>query len=92
MPPYRIEFEPEAEESYAGLDKSLRNRIDKTLSKMERDELVSRHLKRGLPVFVEEVAGYRIAFKVREELKQKRILFVGDHKAYERWYREQESV
>ncbi len=91
MPPYRIEFEPEAEDRYAGLDKSLRFQIDKKLSKMERDELVFRHLKRGLPFFVEEAGGYRIAFKVREDLKQKRILFIGDHKEYEWWYREQET-
>jgi len=33
----------------------------------------------------------KIGFKVREDLKQKRILFVGDHKAYERWFKAQET-
>lgn len=90
MPPYKIEFESDVEESYTALDKSMRYQIDKKLSKMERDDLVSRHLRHGLPIFVEEVGQYRIAFKVREDLKQKRIVFIGDHKAYDRWYTTQE--
>jgi len=35
---------------------------------------------------VEEVGGYRIAYKLDAERRVKKIEFVGDHKQYEEWY------
>jgi hypothetical protein len=37
---------------------------------------------------VEEVGQYRICFVVEEETKTKSIHFIGNHKQYEKWYKE----
>jgi len=87
MPPYDVLFEEEAERTLGKMDKSVRQRILKKAIQLESDDSTSRHLRHGLPYFVEEVGGYRIAFAIRD--KQKLVLFVGDHKQYERWYRGQ---
>jgi hypothetical protein len=38
---------------------------------------------------VEELGQYRIAFYQDEEKHEKEIHFVGNHKQYEKWYKEQ---
>jgi hypothetical protein len=38
---------------------------------------------------VEETGQYRIAFYQNEETRTKEIHFVGTHKQYEKWYKEQ---
>ena len=50
--------------------------------------LVHRHLKHGVPYFVEEVGGNMILFQIDGNEKTKTIRFVGDHKQYEKWIRE----
>jgi len=87
MPPYDVLFEEEAERMLGRMDKPVRQRILKKAIQLENDDTTSRHLRHGAPCFVEEVGGYRMAFVISG--KQKRILFVGDHKQYERWYRGQ---
>jgi len=37
---------------------------------------------------VEEVGQYRICFIINEETKTKSIHFIGNHKQYEKWYKE----
>lgn len=46
-----------------------------------------RHLKFGLDYFVAEIGQYRIIFKEQENSRD--IYFVGNHKQYEEWYKEQ---
>ena len=81
--------EEKARKQFLQLDKSMQERVAKKLKQLERDDLPSRHLKHGVPVFVEEVNQYRIIFKTREDLKEKRVGFIGDHKEYEKWFSEQ---
>jgi len=38
---------------------------------------------------VEELGQYRIAFYQNEETRTKEVYFVGTHKQYEKWYKEQ---
>ncbi|MEW5955732.1 MAG: hypothetical protein AB1626_04330 [Candidatus Micrarchaeota archaeon] len=83
---FAVLFEENAEKQFYNLDKSIQERIVKKLKQLERDGLPSRHLQHGVPVFVEEVGQYRIVFKLRQDLKQKRVVFIGDHKQYEKWY------
>ncbi|MBI2445287.1 hypothetical protein HYV43_02765 [Candidatus Micrarchaeota archaeon] len=89
--PFDVFFEPTAERLFLALDNSVKERLEKKLEQLRRDDLPARHLKHGSPHFVAEVGQYRIAFIIRRELNQKRILFVGDHKAYERWFKAQEE-
>ena len=86
--PFVIFFEPFAERLFLTLDNSVRKRIEKKLEQLARDDLPSRHLKHGSPHYVAEVGQYHIAFLIRQDLGQKRILFLGDHKSYERWFRD----
>ena len=85
--PYLVILEEEPRKVFLELDKTLKEQIAKKLKQLERDDLQSRHFKHGVPVFVEEVSQYRIVFKKIEEGKQKRVVFIGDHKEYEKWYR-----
>ncbi len=69
------------------LDHSLKIPILKKLKQLERDDLPSRHLQHGLPYFVEDVSGFRIAFTKDDGTKVKKVWFIGDHKEYEKWFR-----
>ena len=83
---YSIAFTDEASEMLSRLDKSIQIRLFKKIVQLEREDFSSRHLKQGLPFFVEEAGGYRIVFEMNEREKKKVVLFVGDHKQYEKWY------
>ncbi len=87
---YDVIFDDEAKEDYWALDYSVRLRIEKKLLQLGRVDLTSRHLRHGSPHFVAEVGQYRIAYKILDDRMIKRVMFVGDHKAYERWYRERD--
>ena len=87
--PYQVIVETEAKERFLALDNSVRIKILKKLKQMEIEDLQSRHFKHGIPVFIEEVGQFRIIFKLKGELKEKRVMFIGDHKEYEKWYKSQ---
>ena len=84
--PYSVIFTEEAEEAFLRLDKAVRIRIAKKVLQLERNGFVSRHLKFGLPFFVEEIGGYRLVFEMLEREKKKLVIFVGSHGAYQKWY------
>jgi len=84
--PFTIRFEEGAFHAFAKLDKGIRGDVTKKLRQLERDDFVSRHLKHGVNVSVEEVGQYRIAFTIDEKEKIKYIVFIGKHKDYESWY------
>ena len=85
---FSIEFTQQAKDNLSKLDKSIQIRILKKILQLEGEDLTSRHLKHGLPFFVEEVGGNRIIFETDERNKTKTILFLGDHKQYQKWYSE----
>lgn len=89
--PYNVVLDEYARERFLALDKSVREKIARKLLQLERDDLVSRHLKHGVPTSVGEVGQYRIVFKTIEGLKEKRVIFVGDHKNYAEWLRQQQE-
>ena len=63
----------------------------KWLKKLEKlkTEVKARHLGHGLDFFVAEVGQCRICFKQNDKNKTRRLYFVGDHKDYEKWLKEQ---
>ena len=81
---FAIHFQEDAERNLLMLDASTRERILKRIDRM-RNEPPGRHMKHGLPYFVEEAGQYRIVYELEGNLKN--IYFVGDHKSYERWYK-----
>ncbi len=83
---FAVILDEDARKRFLALDNSVRAVIAKKLLQLERDDLRSRHLKHGAPVFIEEVGQYRIVFEKRETKKQKLVVFVGNHKQYKEWY------
>lgn len=47
-----------------------------------------RHLRKPAKFFVAEIGQYRILYRVFEDSKMVRFYFVGNHKEYEKWYRQ----
>ncbi|MBI5036242.1 hypothetical protein HZC09_02770 [Candidatus Micrarchaeota archaeon] len=85
MDDYALEYDSGWDIYFEKFDPAVQARIMKKIIQLKKP-LKHRHLKHGLPYFVEEAGGYRVAFQVEEKLKKKIIRFVGDHKQYEEWY------
>ena len=84
---FEVELADGWDTHYAKLDKSEQERIWKKILQLV-GPIKARHPRFGLPFFVVETGQYRICF---EEIDRRRkIHFAGNHKQYERWYREQE--
>jgi len=86
---FRVVLDDYARKNLSRLDKSVREAVCKRLHRLELDDFEPRHLKHGVPFFVEEVGQYRICFKIRYELGEKRVYFIGDHDAYGKWLAQQ---
>ncbi|MFH0817291.1 MAG: hypothetical protein V1909_01520 [Candidatus Micrarchaeota archaeon] len=85
---YTLDFADDWDVYFKRFDKSVQGKITKKILHLKQPHS-SRHMKHGLPFLVEDVGGYRIVFIVIEKEMMKRIEFVGTHKQYEKWYREQ---
>ena len=84
---YKIEFKNKADEDFLKIDGNLRKFFSKHLEKVATMP-PRRHLKHGLPFFVEEVT--KQASLVYELEDETQTLFVvrcfALHKDYEKWY------
>jgi mRNA-degrading endonuclease RelE of RelBE toxin-antitoxin system len=85
MAEYTISYGFGWDKNLRDFDKGVQQRISKKIKQL-KSESSSRHLRYGLPFFVEQVGGYRIVFETNEEQRKKTILFIGSHKQYEKWY------
>ncbi len=83
---YGVEFDQDWPIHFQLLDKSIKERIAKKIGKILKYPN-KRHLKKSL-FFVDEVGQYRIVYRIFEENKRVRFYFVGDHKEYEKWYKQ----
>ncbi|OIO25009.1 hypothetical protein AUJ14_05210 [Candidatus Micrarchaeota archaeon CG1_02_55_22] len=88
MDSFEINFEPGWDKYFAKLDHPVQERILKKIMQLQSG-IQSRHLKHGLSFFVEEIGGYRIAFKSDDTAKKRKVYFAGSHKDYEKWYKSQ---
>lgn len=83
--PWKIEFKPSWDVNFKKFDRSIQEKIMKKLDQMEQPmHGRGMHHSRYL---VEEVGQYRIAYELEELRRTKFIHFVGNHKQYEKWYR-----
>ncbi len=83
---FLIDFADAWDKYYSKLDNSEKKKILKKIEKLtELDS--TRHMKYGLPYFVLETGQYRICFE--EENNCRTIIFVGNHKQYEKWFKTQ---
>ncbi len=83
---YKAEFDQEWPEYFQPLDEGVKERIAKKIGKI-LEYPNKRHLKKS-SFFVDEVGQYRIIYRVFEDEKLVRFYFVGTHKDYEKWYRQ----
>ncbi len=83
---YSLDYAPGWDKCFSKLDYTVQERIYKKILHLKA-EIKGRHLQHGLPFFVEEVGGYRIAYKTDENAKTRKLYFAGSHKDYEKWYR-----
>jgi len=70
---------------YSKMDSAEKQRIWKKILQL-KTLAKARHMKQGLPYFVVETGQYRICFK--EEENQRTIHFAGNHKQYQKWYKQ----
>lgn len=80
---FEVVLQEDAANSLHTLDASAKERLLKRIARM-RHEPAGRHMQHGFGFFVEEAGQYRIVYTC--EGNKKIIYFVGDHKAYEKWY------
>ncbi|VVB74965.1 Uncharacterised protein [uncultured archaeon] len=79
---YLIEYSSKWFKFWDNIPREERERISKKLLEL-KEKKSFRHLKLGSPYFVLEVGQYRVCF-IEEESKRI-LLFVGNHKEYEKW-------
>jgi mRNA-degrading endonuclease RelE of RelBE toxin-antitoxin system len=87
LKPWTVEFKPGWDKYFKKFDKSIQQQILKKLKQMEQP-LSARGLQTSR-YQVEEISQYRIAFIQDNNTGTKYIHFVGNHKQYEKWYKNQ---
>ena len=83
---FQVLLYPPVRQKLEKLDNTQYTRYLKALGRLEREDLHFRHLKHGLPFFVDEAGGERIVFEEDKGKKMRSVLFLGDHKEYREWY------
>jgi len=84
---WKLVFKKGWDKHFKKFDKETQKRILKKFNQIKQP-LMPRGLKASNTV-IEEVGQYRIAFYQNEEELQKEIHFVGNHKQYEKWHKDQ---
>lgn len=84
--PYALRFRPGWDVFFEKMDQSIQRIIWKKIQK-QVDETPLRHLRHGIMYYVLEIGQHRVAISINEKEKTKEIQFAGNHKQYEKWYR-----
>jgi len=84
---YRETFDEGWPKYFAKLDNTVKERAAKKIKKI-LEFPQKRHLKKGARFFVDEISQNRIVYRVFEENKEVRFYFVGNHKEYEKWFKQ----
>jgi len=83
---FKLKYESNWDKYFSKLDKNSKEKIWKKIQQLKTIKS-ARHLKHGLPYFVLESGQYRICYE--EEDKLRKIIFAGNHKQYEKWFKKQ---
>jgi len=84
---WSVRLKPNWDIHFKKFDKSTQEKIFKKLKQLEQP-LQARGLHSS-KYRVEETGQYRIAFKNNHETRTREIHFIGNHKQYEKWYKDQ---
>ena len=83
---YQLLFAPDWDIHFSKMDSIIQKQLWKKIQQ-QKEESQTRHLKHGIEFAVIETGQYRIAVKIDEKEKTKKIHFAGNHKQYEKWYK-----
>ncbi|MDP2666492.1 MAG: hypothetical protein Q8P05_03260 [Candidatus Diapherotrites archaeon] len=84
--PYVLKYYPGWDKYFDKMDRQVQERIWKKIQQ-QKEETSLRHLNHGIEFSVLEIGQYRVALKIVEKTKEKEIRFSGNHKQYEKWYK-----
>ena len=84
---YKATFHEEWPEHFDKLEPQIKERTVKKIQKI-LEYPQKRHLKKGAKYFVDEVGQHRILYMLFEKTNEIRFYFIGNHKDYEKWYRQ----
>ncbi len=85
LAPWTLDYRKDWDRHFCKFDKPTREKILKKLGQMKQP--LSPRGMHSSRYQVEEVGQYRIAFIQNESTRTKCIHFIGDHKQYEKWYK-----
>ncbi len=86
LQPWKLEFKPDWDIHFKHFDRSIQQHIIKKLEKMKQP-IQGRGLNNS-KYQIEETGQHRIAFIEDETTRTKYIHFIGNHKQYEKWYKQ----
>ena len=84
---YKATFHKDWPEYFDRLEHTIKGRVAKKIQKILECPQ-KRHLSGEAKYFVDETGQHRILYMVFEEKQEVRFFFVGDHKDYEKWYKQ----
>ena len=84
---YSAAFHKDWSEYFDKLENILKERVAKKIKKI-LEHPQKRHLGGQATYFVDEIGQYRIIYMIFEENREVRFYFVGNHKEYEKWYKQ----
>jgi mRNA-degrading endonuclease RelE of RelBE toxin-antitoxin system len=84
---FKATFHKNWPEYFNKLDSQIKEHTAKKIQKI-LEHPQKRHLSGSAKYFVDEIGQYRILYMVFEEKQEVRFYFAGNHKEYERWYRQ----
>lgn len=84
---YMPKFEPDWNKYYNNLTSEMKERTAKKI-KIILENPKKRHMKANARFFVDEIGQNRIIYRIFEDLNEVRFYFVGNHKEYEKYYKQ----
>jgi len=84
---FKESFDEKWPEYFKKLDNTTKERVAKKMKKI-LEFPKKRHLSQGARFFVDQIGQNRIVYRVFDENKEVRFYFVGNHKEYEKWYKQ----
>jgi len=84
---YKAGYDEDWPKYFNKLDNTIKERVAKKIKKI-LEFPKKRHLSQRARFFVDEIGQNRIIYRVLEEGREVRFYFVGNHKEYERWYKQ----
>jgi len=79
---FEVTFDQDWSHYWKKVPREQHERVLKKIQELKEDKQF-RHLKLGSPYFVLEAGQYRVLFT--EEQNKRTLLFIGNHKDYEKW-------